>query len=82
MIANGLTDAKGEFSLQTSKPGDGAMEGNYKVTFIYDSGEIPDMFNPKKEVSPIPAKYGDASRSGKTATVKAGSENNFTFDLE
>lgn len=81
MMATGLTDAKGEFSLQTSTPGDGAMEGNYKVSFKYDSGEIPDMFNPKKEVSPIPAKYGDAAKSGKTATVKA-SDNVFQFDLE
>jgi hypothetical protein len=83
MMATGLTDAKGEFSLQTSTPGDGAMMGDYKVTFIYDSGVVPDMFNPKKEVSPIPEKYGNAARSGKTATVKASaSDNVFQFDLE
>lgn len=83
MIATGLTDAKGEFTLQTSKPGDGAMVGNYKVSFKYDSGEIPDMFNPKKVVSPIPEKYGDAAKSGKTATVKPkASENVLKFDLE
>lgn len=83
MMATGLTNEKGEFTLQTSEPGDGAMVGEYKVSFKYDSGEIPDMFNPKKEVSPIPAKYGDAAKSGKTATVKANSsENDFKFDLE
>jgi hypothetical protein len=83
MMATGMTNANGEFSLQTSTPGDGAMVGNYKVAFRYDSGEIPDMFNPKKEVSPIPAKYSDATKSGKTATVTAkASENVFTFDLE
>lgn len=83
MMATGLTDAQGEFSLQTSTPGDGAKVGNYKVSFKYDSGEIPDMFNPKKEVSPIPEKYGDAAKSGKTATVTGkASENNFKFDLE
>jgi len=83
MIATGTTDAKGEFSLQTNKPGDGAMVGSYKVSFKYDSGEIPDMFAPKKEVSPIPEKYGDEGKSGKTATVDASSSKNvFKFDLD
>ena len=83
MIANGLTDAKGEFALQTNAPGDGAMVGNYTVSFRYDSGEIPDMFAPKKETSPIPEKYSDASKSGHTAKVDADkSKNNFPFDLQ
>ena len=82
MMATGLTNDKGEFTLQTSKPGDGAMVGEYKVSFKYDSGVIPDMFNPKKEVSPIPEKYGDAGKSGKTASVTAKGDNNFKFDLE
>ena len=86
MIATGLTDAKGEFSLQTNKPGDGAMVGSYKVAFKYVPDEVPvmpGMEGAKKVVSPIPEKYGDASKSGKTATVDADkSKNNITFDLE
>lgn len=83
MMATGLTDDKGEFTLQTSEPGDGAIVGNYKVSFKYDSGEIPDMFNPKKVVSTIPEKYGDPAKSGKTATVTPkAADNEFKFDLE
>lgn len=83
MMATGLTNEKGEFTLQTNEPGDGAIVGEYKVSFKYDSGVIPDMFNPKKEISPIPEKYGDAGKSGKTASVKAdAAQNDFKFELE
>lgn len=83
MIATGTTDANGEFSLQTNKPGDGAMVGSYKVSFKYVSDVIPDMFAPKKETSPIPEKYGDEGKSGETATVDASaSKNVFKFDLK
>lgn len=83
MLATGLTNEKGEYSLQTNAPGDGAMVGNYAVSFRYESGEIPDMFAPKKETSPIPEKYSNASKSGHTAKVDADkSKNNFTFDLQ
>jgi len=83
MIAEGTTDASGKFQLQTKEPGDGAMVGSYTVAFKYVPDEIPDMFATKKPESPIPDKYGDASKSGHTATVDADkSKNNFTFDLK
>ena len=83
MIAEGTTDASGNFQLQTKEPGDGAMVGSYTVAFKYVPDEIPDMFATKKPESPIPDKYGDASKSGHTATVDADkSKNNFTFDLK
>ena len=85
-IAEGITDESGNFQLQTLEPGDGAMVGNYKVSFRYVSDVIPDMpgfvGGKKAEPSPIPAKYGDANKSGFTATVDADSSKNvFKFDL-
>ena len=86
MIAEGTTDANGKFSLQTKEPGDGAMVGNYKVSFKFVPEEVPAMpgfEGAKKVVSPIPEKYADPNKSNKTAVVdKDKSKNNFTFDLE
>jgi hypothetical protein len=86
MMAEGTTDDAGKFTLQTKEPGDGAMVGSYGVAFKYVPDEVPEMpgfEGAKKVVSPIPAKYGDASSSGVTVTVDADeSKNNFTFDLK
>jgi hypothetical protein len=86
MVAEGTTDESGKFKLQTKEPGDGAMIGSYTVSFKYVPDEIPAMpgfEGAKKIVSPIPEKYSDAAKSGKTATVDADkSKNNFTFDLD
>ena len=86
MIAEGTTDENGKFQLSTKEPGDGAMVGTYTVAFKYVPDEIPVMpgfEGAKKIVSPIPEKYGDASRSGHTVTVDTDeSKNNFTFDLK
>ena len=86
-IAEGTTDADGNFELQTREPGDGAQVGSYTVSFKYVSDVIPDMpgfvGGKKAEPSPIPEKYGDASKSGFTATVDPdASKNNFKFDLQ
>ena len=86
-IAEGKTDDSGNFKLQTNEPGDGAMVGSYNVSFNYVSDQIPDMpgmaGGKQAEPSPIPAKYGDSSKSGITATVDASaSKNVFKFDLE
>lgn len=86
-IAEGVTDANGAFELQTREPGDGAMVGSYQVSFKYVPDETPDMpgfkGGKKPEPSPIPAKYGDASKSGFTATVDADASSNvFQFDLK
>ena len=84
-IAEGTTDAKGNFKLQTRIPGDGALVGNYTVAFKYVPDEVPEMPGfpgAKKVVSPIPEKYGDASKSGITAVVDANSSKNaYKFDL-
>ena len=84
-IAEGTTDESGKFELQTEQPGDGALMGNYKVSFKYVSDVIPDMpgfaGGVKPEASPIPLKYADENKSGHTATVES-SGNEFTFNLE
>jgi hypothetical protein len=87
MLAEGTSKADGTFQLQTKEPGDGAMEGNYKVSFKFVSDVIPDMPGfagaVKPEPSPIPAKYADENRSGVTATVTGDvSKNDFQFNLE
>lgn len=85
-LAEGKTDASGKFELQTKEPGDGAMVGEYKVSFKYVSDVIPDMpgfaGGKQAEPSPIPLKYADENKSGITATVAASaSKNDFKFDL-
>lgn len=87
LIAEGTSGADGEFELQTRNPGDGAMTGEYKISFKYISDVIPDMpgfaGGVEPEPSPIPEKYADANKSGFTATVAAdASKNDFQFDLE
>jgi hypothetical protein len=87
LIAEGTSDENGKFSLQSLKPGDGAMMGEYKVAFKYVSDIIPDMpgfaGGVKPEPSPIPTKYLDETKSGFTATVQAdASKNDFKFDLK
>jgi hypothetical protein len=84
-IAEGTSDESGRFSLQTEKPGDGAMMGDYKVSFKFVSDIIPDMpgfaGGIKPEPSPIPLKYGDENKSGFTAKVE-DTNDEFVFDLK
>jgi hypothetical protein len=87
MIASGKTDDQGRFVLMTSKPGDGAMVGNYTVTVSFVSDEIPEMQGlsdaPQKPVtSPIPTKYADPKTTDlKAISVAKNGKNDFTFEL-
>jgi hypothetical protein len=85
-IAQGITDAEGNFELQTREPGDGAMIGNYLVAFRFVPDEVPEMPGfpgSKPVVSPLPPKYADSISSGVTATVVSdASKNVFNFDLK
>jgi len=38
--ASGTTDAEGVFRLSTTKPDDGAVPGDYKVTVVYGEGAV------------------------------------------
>lgn len=95
--ASGITDASGHFTLQTLKPGDGAMPGDYKVSITkketvgkeYTTEEANAYYNEHKQPPPapevkhlLPEKYARPSSSGLTASVKAGDKNEFTFNLE
>lgn len=85
-IAEGTTDAEGNFELQTREPGDGAVVGTYKVALNYVPDTVAGMpgftDGAKSEPSTIPGKYGDTSMSGLTATVDPDeSKNEFKFDL-
>lgn len=85
-IAEAITDAEGNFELQTREPRDGAMPGNYKVAMNYVPDTIADMpgftDGKKSEPSTIPVKYSDADKSNITATVdKDESKNEFKFEL-
>jgi len=76
-IATGNTNEKGEFTLRTTRPGDGASIGTHQVTF----GAAEE--GPRKPGSiPIPEKYSRPGTSELTAEVKAGQRNVFTFDLK
>jgi hypothetical protein len=89
--ASGYTDAQGIYKLMTDGRFEGAAEGSYKVTIVKveTSGNVAmttDDPNYGKESKIkttyiIPQKYGDATKSGLTATVKAG-KNDIPFDLK
>lgn len=76
-IASGNTNEKGEFTLRTVEPGDGAVIGSHKVVF----GAAEE--GPRKPgVAAIPAKYGNLETTDMTAEVKAGTTNEFAFELK
>ncbi len=86
IIAQGTSDEKGKFWLQTLDPNDGAIPGNYKIAFKYVPEIVPDMpgfsGGVQSEKSPIPLKYVDENKSGFTAKVESNaSKNEFKFDL-
>jgi hypothetical protein len=84
--AGGVTDASGRFTLSTFEPGDGAVPGTHKVVITEPSEDEPmpgteEAENWTPPEPRFPAKYGDPSKSGFTATVERGKPNDFTFDM-
>lgn len=80
--ATGEIQSDGSYTLQTEKPGDGALAGDYKVTIFAHDEELLDYI-PTKPLPPkrlAPAKYEKTETSGLTATVKSGS-NPLNFEL-
>jgi len=79
--AVGRTDARGQYTLTTFEPGDGAMTGDYEIKIVkYQQPEE----EPEDGVTPplkslIPEKY---AKGVLKATVQDGGENTFNFDLE
>ena len=90
--ATGDIQPDGSFQLTTQDPGDGAMEGDYRVVVnvvdIDDSkvekmpGGMPrlDQIKKVKVKHLIPTKFSDPSRTTFTAKVEPRS-NSFQFDL-
>jgi hypothetical protein len=88
--ASGQTDAAGRFRLTTFDANDGAVPGEYKVAVQkvqVIASERPakaadDLQRPPpNEKWLLPMKYANTATSGFTATVKAGGENQFKFEL-
>jgi hypothetical protein len=84
-FASGHTDSSGHFAIETAKPGDGALPGEYVVTLgeYYPPGKAPAM---PKGGGPLPSrfppKYGNPSESPLKATVERGKKNDFQFDVK
>ncbi len=93
--ATGKTDASGRYTLTTTKSGDGAVAGQYKVAITkFDAGQVaaadisdpnyapPDPNKPAPVAKNLlPEKYASPETSGLTATVKESS-NKIDFTLE
>jgi len=86
--AAAITDANGEFKLQTFAENDGAAPGNYKVTVRKikvgaqaDSGRDDAPVGAGGETWLLPKKYGDAGTTDLTATVSETGENKVTLKL-
>jgi len=80
--AIGDTDSQGRFRLMTSRPGDGAVPGEFKVGV---TKFVPD---PEKKDDPVPAtknelpdKFSNPTTSGFTAKVESGKPNDFLFEI-
>ncbi len=81
--ATGMIQPDGSYELQTEKPGDGALLGNYRVSISAREEEEILMYIPKKPVKPkrlIPEKYENPATSNLTAAVVSGS-NTHNFEL-
>lgn len=75
--ATGVITKEGTFTLDTYKPGDGAIAGKHRVT-ISPPAQTDDRPIPP---SPIHAKYGKAATSDLFAEIKA-QRNDVTLEVE
>ena len=83
-MAEGVTDATGQFSLSTTKPNDGALPGDYIVTLgeWYPADKPPKMPPPGQGLpTRFPRKYTDPATSPLKVTVERGKKNDFQFEV-
>jgi hypothetical protein len=82
-LASGSTDASGRFTLSTSRPNDGAVPGEHKVTVVeyYPPGKPPPM-TATGAPSRFPANYADTSLTPLKVTVERGAKNDFTLEVK
>ena len=90
--AHGVTDASGRFNLQTFDASDGAILGEHTVVTTKIAPLNPDAPAPESDLldahSPhqavrelLPQRYTSPLDSPLRATVNAGKENDFSFNL-
>jgi hypothetical protein len=73
-----VTDATGAFQMSTNKDGDGAVEGEYLVTFVWWSHPDPDL---AKDL--LGGVYSDPKKSAIRVTISGGSTAELQpFDLK
>ena len=93
--ARGTTDAKGEFTVSTLDPNDGALPGEYSITVTkmeYDGpvpteAELDAARDAGRQISiktknAFPAKYAKSGTSGLTVTVVSGKNEDLILELQ
>ena len=78
----GHVDAQGRFRLTTYAEGDGAPEGEYRVTVQWFLATRARGGDDYQSVNYLPARYARAETSGLRATVTRGENNLPTIDLK
>lgn len=80
-----ISDAQGEFQMGTFEVGDGALVGEHSVAINPKRSPPPAyVINPKRATGykpPFPDHYWSPNSSGFQASVKAGEDNEFSFEL-
>jgi hypothetical protein len=81
LAASGKTDAKGQFTLTTWRPGDGAVAGDHAVSIenVVIPGYTPDGL--PIEINVMPQVYLDPKTSGLNATIKTTGPNVLSFEV-
>jgi hypothetical protein len=78
----GHVDAQGRFRLTTYAEGDGAPEGEYRVTVQWFLATRTRGSDEYQSVNYLPARYARAETSGLRATVTRGENNLPTIELK
>lgn len=81
LVASGLCDSSGAFTLQTFSPGDGAVGGGHRVRIEKWVNKNPQAGAPV-EVNVLPEIYAMPEKSGLTATVDPKGRNQFEFGVQ
>jgi hypothetical protein len=81
-IPDGTTDNEGNFKLRSYDPGDGAPEGDYKVSVIWLDVPEGAEENPLSAKDRLGGRYANPQKSNLTATVPKGGGEIPPFELQ